>query len=96
MVPSLAPSTPGGTIAGSDPRSQVGAARLPGYKKVPMHKFGLGELVEFRLNKRPWERGLFVVKKLLPGAAAVPEYRIKSTGEPFERSATEGELQEAV
>ena len=58
-----------------------------------MHKFEVGQPVQFRRNLRPWQQGTFTVLKVLAGAS-VPEYRIKSADEPYERSASEDELQD--
>jgi hypothetical protein len=57
-----------------------------------MHKFDVGQPVQFRRNLRPWQQGTFTVLRVLAGGS-VPEYRIKSADEPYERIASEGELQ---
>jgi hypothetical protein len=58
-----------------------------------MHKFDVGQHVAFRRDLRPWRQGVFTVVRVLAGAG-VPEYRIKSSDEPYERSALENELRE--
>lgn len=60
-----------------------------------MHRFEVGQLVAFHRDLRPWRRGAFTVVRVLAGAG-VPEYRIKSADEPYERSALENELREII
>lgn len=59
------------------------------------HKFVVGQIVEFDRKLLPSLRsaGLYEVTRVLPAEDARSQtYRIKSKGEPFERSAKEYEI----
>ena len=59
------------------------------------HKFHVGQLVEFRPNKRSAissARGAYEILKQLPERDGELQYRIKSAAEEHERIALESEL----
>ncbi len=59
-----------------------------------MHKFHLGQPVEYHPNNGTWAaRGAYVVTAKLPERDGEFEYRIKSAIEEHERMARESELQ---
>ncbi|SDO25845.1 hypothetical protein SAMN04488061_0716 [Filomicrobium insigne] len=58
------------------------------------HKFKVGQTVNFRpgrSNMAITSREYKIIR-LLPAVGGQPQYRIKSTGEPFERVAQENNL----
>jgi hypothetical protein len=60
------------------------------------HKFRIGQAVSYspaRLEMPASTSGYEVVR-LVPSEGGDPQYRIKSTTEPFERIAREGQLKE--
>jgi hypothetical protein len=64
---------------------------------VPAHKFHVGETVYYTSPSfgRVAARGTYTVVKLLPSESDDYQYRIKSTGEAFERVAKESQLDRA-
>lgn len=65
---------------------------------VTMHKFRVGQLVEFRRSAPAINRhGVFVVTKQLPGTGlgSPPEYRLVGEHDHLQRAASEPELQAA-
>jgi hypothetical protein len=65
--------------------------------KVPMHKFHLGQLVEFNPPRGIYApRGAYVVTAKLPEKDGVFEYRVRSASEEHERAALENELTAVV
>ena len=59
------------------------------------HKYGVGETVYFTASSvaRPAASGTYEVLKLLPTDGDDYQYRIKSSGEAFERVAKESQLE---
>jgi hypothetical protein len=58
------------------------------------HKFKVGQVVDFAQARLalPAVHGLYEIVRLLPSDGAQFQYRIKATGESFERMAKEGQL----
>ena len=62
----------------------------------PMHKFEVGQIVEFRPQDRSGAlSGPYLVTKQLPGSDHDPEYRIKSEREAHQRVARQSQLRAA-
>jgi hypothetical protein len=61
---------------------------------MPIHKFKVGQLVEFKPGRTamPASSREYKIVRLLPADGEDPLYRIKSVGEPFDRVAKEHEL----
>lgn len=57
-----------------------------------IHTFRIGELVTLRLAPSRKQEKAYEITRLLPGDGSEPTYRIKTVGEPFERTAREFEL----
>jgi hypothetical protein len=62
------------------------------------HKYHVGQTVYFTAGStsRPGASGTYTVVKLLPSDGDDNQYRIKSSGEPFERVAKESQLDRAM
>ena len=72
-----------------------GKSRRVVEEAMPSHKFKVGDIVTVRPSiSRNAPGGVFEVIKLLPGSSE-PEYRIKSSNEPYHRVARESELTKA-
>jgi hypothetical protein len=59
------------------------------------HRFKIGQAVEYRASRGIYARGPYVVTAALPERDGEFEYRIRSTNEPYERTAKESELRGA-
>jgi hypothetical protein len=61
---------------------------------MPIHKYKIGQLVEFKPGRTtmPASSREYKIVRLLPADGDDPLYRIKSVGEPFDRVAKEHEL----
>ncbi len=74
----------------SPPMQPMATHEIP----VPMHKYRIGENVYYTSPTfgRAAATGSYTVVKLLPSEGDDYQYRIKSTGEAFERVAKESQL----
>jgi hypothetical protein len=77
----------------SPPMQPVVAPEIP----VRMHKYQVGETVYYTSPTfgRTAATGSYIVVKLLPSEGDDYQYRIKSSGEAFERVAKESQLDRA-
>lgn len=57
-----------------------------------IHVFGIGDFVTLRLAPVCQQDKAYEIVRLLPADGLEPVYRIKSLGEPFERTARQREL----
>jgi hypothetical protein len=92
--PSVAPKSPPKMIRTSSPPMQpVAAYEVP----VRAHKYRIGETVYYTSPTfgRAAASGSYTVVKLLPHEGDDYQYRIKSSGEAFERVAKESQLERA-
>jgi hypothetical protein len=66
----------------------------PKGKVMPKHKFRIGQDVAYMPGKlqRPATSSTYKVTRLLPTEGPECQYRIKSSSEPFERTASERQL----
>jgi len=93
-TPSLSPETMAAMIRTASPPVQPAAAlEMP----VHAHKYQVGETVYFTSPTfgRAAATGSYKVVKLLPSEGDDYQYRIKSSGEAFERVAKESQLDRA-
>lgn len=91
---SVSPAKPAKMIRTSSPPMQPGAtAEIP----VRSHKYQVGETVYYTSPTfgRAAATGSYTVVKLLPSEGDDYQYRIKSSGEAFERVAKESQLDRA-
>jgi hypothetical protein len=92
--PSVAPKDVATMLRTASPPVQpIVAEELP----VKMHKYSVGETVYFTSPTfgRAAATGSYTVVKLLPSESDDYQYRIKSSGEAFERVAKESQLDRA-
>jgi hypothetical protein len=77
----------------SPPMQPISAHELP----IRLHKYQIGEMVYFTSPTfgRAAATGSYTVVKLLPSEGDDYQYRIKSSGEAFERVAKESQLDRA-
>jgi hypothetical protein len=77
----------------SPPMQPIAAHELP----IRLHKYQIGEMVYFTSPTfgRAAATGSYTVVKLLPSEGDDYQYRIKSSGEAFERVAKESQLDRA-
>ena len=93
-APSVAPKAPPKMIRTSSPPVQpMAAPEVP----VRAHKYRIGEMVYYTSPTfgRAAASGSYTVVKLLPHEGDDYQYRIKSSGEAFERVAKESQLDRA-
>jgi hypothetical protein len=94
--PSVAPAAAPEVIHTASPPVQPAAPTAP---PVPLraHKYSVGETVYYTSPSfgRAAANGNYTVVKLLPSEGDDYQYRIKSTGEAFERVAKESQLDKA-
>lgn len=92
-APSVAPETVARMIRTASPPMQPMASEAP----VPAHRFQVGEAVYYTSPTfgRAAATGSYTVIKLLPSEGDDYQYRIKSSGEAFERVAKESQLDKA-
>jgi hypothetical protein len=85
-----APSTPKMVRTSSPPMQPVATPELP----IMAHRYHVGETVYYNSPSfgRTAASGNYTVVKLLPSEGDDYQYRIKSTGEAFERVAKESQL----
>jgi hypothetical protein len=57
-----------------------------------MPKFQVGQIVHLIADRRARTRDTYEVKRVLPSNGE-PQYRIRSTRDPFERAAVESEME---
>jgi hypothetical protein len=57
-----------------------------------MPKFHVGQIVHLIADRRARTRDTYEVKRVLPSDGE-PQYRIRSTRDPFERAASESEME---
>jgi hypothetical protein len=91
-APSVAPATPA-MIRTASPPVQPAAPDVP----VHAHRYRVGETVYYTSPTfgRAAASGSYTVMKLLPSEGDDYQYRIKSSGEAFERVAKESQLDKA-
>ena len=91
--PSVAPEMAGRMIRTASPPVQPMAPEAP----VRLHRYQVGEAVYFTSPTfgRAAATGSYTVVKLLPSEGDDYQYRIKSSGEAFERVAKESQLDKA-
>jgi hypothetical protein len=61
---------------------------------MSQHRYKVGQFVDFAPSKLnlPATSGKYTIVKLMPPEHGQPQYRIKSSSEPFERVASESQL----
>jgi hypothetical protein len=94
------PSSPPPSARAADDRRRAAKRERDGGGEtvIQMHKFQVGQLVQFNLDRK--ERtsapsGPYEVTKKLPYNGQEYEYRIKSAREEYERTARESQLSNA-
>lgn len=92
-APSVMPEVSARIIRTPSPPMQPAAPEQP----VRAHKYGVGETVFYTSPSfgRAAATGSYTVVKLLPSESDDYQYRIKSSGEAFERVAKESQLERA-
>ena len=72
----------------------VASSPFPGERRMSAHKFAVGQTVRFSpdRNQQGAVRGGFTVVRLLPEAASVLQYRVKSQMDGHERVVREDQL----
>lgn len=75
----------------------VASSAVPGEQTMSAHKFAVGQSVRFSpdRNQQSAVRGAFTVVRLLPEAASVLQYRVKSQLDGHERVVREDQLARA-
>jgi len=93
VAPSTVPAAPARMIRTTSPPVQPAALEVP----VPGHRYRVGETVYYTSPTfgRAAASGTYTVVKLLPSESDDYQYRIKSSGEAFERVAKESQLDKA-
>jgi len=84
-------TVPHHVVAAPAPHQVLGAAR----PMLRAHKFRVGQTVLYTSSpvSRPGASGAYKVVKLLPSDGDDYQYRIKNSGEAFERVAKESQLE---
>jgi len=90
-VPISTITVPHQAVAGPVPQQVIGAPR----SLLRAHKFRVGQTVLYTSSpvSRPGASGTYKVVKLLPSDGDDYQYRIKNSGEAFERVAKESQLE---
>ena len=72
----------------------VASSPVPGERRMSAHKFAVGQTVRFSpdRNQQGAARGAFTVVRLMPEAASILQYRVKSQLDGHERVVREDQL----